>query len=240
MTPGRLLGKRPPLFPGGLGLLSAYVAGRLPQAPSKVTVPTVSDWGVLGNDRYSDCAWAGYQHLGMADAAITAEQESWPSAAQLIKGYLAYNHGQDVGAVLSQLLAFLRGYGFFGHSLDSYAPVSVSDLTTLRTCVWMLGAAYCGITVTQGMQAQFGQGPWTPPEPDDPAEGGHCVPIVGYDSQFLYVITWGAVQPMTYPCWHQQGDEAWACLTGEFVTANGDGRGINLAALRQDLDGLQG
>lgn len=63
----------------------------------------------------------------------------------------------------------------------------------------------------------------------------NCVPIVGYDSEFLYAVTWGKVQPISYSLWHYISSEAWAIISGEFVARGGDGRGVNLAALEADL-----
>lgn len=65
--------------------------------------------------------------------------------------------------------------------------------------------------------------------------GGHCIPIVGYDSNYLYAITWGGVQPIAYPAWARIASEAWAVITRTQVQAGNDGRGINLAALKSDL-----
>jgi hypothetical protein len=89
------------------------------------------------------------------------------------------------------------------------------------------------------MQQAFGaHQPWTTALLNEQIIGGHCVPIVGYDEQYLYAVTWGGVQAITYPAWHQIATEAWAVITGEFVARNGDGRGVSLAALRADLDRL--
>ena len=80
--------------------------------------------------------------------------------------------------------------------------------------------------------------PWDAQACSGPIEGGHCVPIVGYDDQLLYLVTWGGIQAVTYSAWHQISTEAWAVVTGEFVARNGDGRGVSLSALRADLDRL--
>lgn len=234
------LGKLAPKFPGALRTLDFYVAGPLPAAPASVAPPAFADWAVLGNDRYGDCGVAGLQHLFEADATITDETEAWPSDQQVIDYYLAYTDGQDTGVVLSEFLEFVRANGFIdAHTVAAYAPVDHDDVTLLQQSVWLFGAAYCGISVTQGMMEQFQAGqPWTVPSAADPVIGGHCVPCVGYDDSTLTVVTWGQEQRMTYSAWHRLGDEAWAVLTGEFVAAHGDGRGINLVALQDDLHRL--
>ena len=126
--------------------------------------------------------------------------------------------------------------------MSAYAPVSVSDVNTLRFAINAYDFAYVGITVTSAMmQAAQGNPPWTwtLEEANDPDQvGGHCIPIVGYDSTWLYAVTWGNIVRIAYPAWHQIGDEAWAVLTQELVAAQGDGHGISLAALQADLSKL--
>lgn len=240
------LGRLPGTIPVGLKWLDDYIAGSLPRPPAKVEVPVPdpdpdgSPWGVDGNDEYGDCGVAGLNHYFMADAAIAAAKEQFPDRTEIVQYYLHYTGGPDTGVVLSDFLAYARKNGFYGHQLSAYAPVRVHDIKTLHFAVWAYGAAYTGIQVTQGMMTAFGQGkPWTLETLLSPEEGGHCVPIVGYDSKHLYVVTWGKVQAISYAAWHYMSDEAWALITGEFVAKGGDNRGINLAALTADLSKLR-
>ena len=100
--------------------------------------------------------------------------------------------------------------------------------------------AYVGIVVTDLMQQAFGAGqPWTVDTfINGNVEGGHCVPIVAYGPNGLEVVTWGAIQTITWDAWHYLASEAWAVITGDLIAANGDGRDVNLAALRSDLNRL--
>ena len=195
-----------------------------------------------GNADYGDCGVAGLNHGFMAAAADTREGESFPTADQVVSYYLNYTGGQDSGVVLSDYLSYVKQNGFYGHSVSAYAPVSVSDVNTLRFAINAYDFAYVGITVTSAMmQAAQGNPPWTwtLEEANDPDQvGGHCIPIVGYDSTWLYAVTWGNIVRIAYPAWHQMGDEAWCVLTGELVSAGGDGHGISLAALQADLSKL--
>lgn len=237
-TAGKL-GRLPGKVPVGLHTLGTYVAGALPQAPESVTVPSVTDWQVLGNDTVGDCGVAGLEHGFMADAAIAGEHEQFPTTTQAVSYYLSYTHGADTGVVLSDYLAYVRSNPFYGHSVDVFAPVDVHDVPTLQFAVWAYGFAYTGIVVTRAMQEAFGAGqPWTSSAASGQVLGGHCVPAVGYDDDFLYVVTWGGVQKVTWPAWHRISEEAYAVVTGEFVERGGDGRGVTLAALRSDLNRL--
>lgn len=231
------LGRLPGRIPTGLRDLGYYAAGPLPKPPAAVDVPAVSAWGMLGNDQYGDCGVAGLEHGFMADASATRLTESFATDAQAVSYYLNYTGGQDTGVVLSDYLAHVRKDPFYGHKVAAYAPVAVHDIPTLQTAIALYDFAYTGIVVTQAMQEAFGEGkPWTTTTLESPVDGGHCVPIVAYDDRYLYCVTWGAVQKITYPAWHRMSDEAWAVITGEL--AAGDGRGVNLAALTADLDRL--
>lgn len=237
-TPGKY-GRRPALIPAGLRDLTYYAAGPLPKAPASVPPPAVADWGILGNDTYGDCGVAGLQHGFMADAADLHENEPFPHDQDCVQYYLTYTGGQDSGVVLSDFLSYVRQRGYYSHTVEAYAPVAVNDVPTLQFATWAYDFTYCGIAVTQAMEEAFGAGePWTLDVLDSPVAGGHCVPVVAYDSAWLYVVTWGQVQKVAYSAWHHMASEAWAVLSGELVAASGDGHGINLAALQADLSRL--
>jgi len=244
-VPDLKFGRLPGSIPVGLRFLDFYRAGTLPQAPPKVDVPVVpaqsdgTPWGMLGNDSYGDCGVAGIDHGFMVAASVTGETESFPSSDEVVQYYLGYTGGQDTGVVLSDFLGYVHQNGFFGHSVAAYAPVAVHDIPTLHFAVDAYDFAYTGIKVTAAMQQAYAKGDsWDLDDLFSQTVGGHCVPVVGYDSKYLYCITWGKVQPITYACWHYISDEAWAVIPGEIVSKGDDGRGINLAALQADLGAL--
>jgi hypothetical protein len=236
-VPGKY-GRLSARFPAGLRDLTHYAAGSLPKAPASVAVPDVA-FPIDGNDQWGDCGVAGAAHGFQAAAADTGEAEAFPTADEVVSYYLQYTGGQDSGVVLSDFLAYVKQNGFYGHTVAAYAPVNVSDIPTLQFAVNAYDFAYTGITVTRAMEQAFGSGqPWTLGTAQGEPVGGHCVPIVGYDSTYLYCVTWGAVQPIAYSAWAHIASEAWAVITGEAVSAGTDGHGINLAALQADLGKL--
>lgn len=233
------LGRLTAQFPEGLHDLTHYAAGSLPAAPASVEVPDFANWGVLSNDVLGDCGIAGLQHLMEAAATDAGETGQWPSDKDAGTYYLDFTGGADTGVVLSQFLAYVRQHGYYGHTVTAYAPVSVHDVPTLSTAIYMYDGVYCGITVTQAMMDAFQNGqPWDLNAVQGEPAGGHCVPAVAYDDTGLTVITWGQPQVITWPAWHAISSEAWAVITGEL--AGGDGHGIALDALTADLDKLNG
>lgn len=232
----------PGRIPVGLKELPFYVAGSLPKPPPKVEVPVVPaaadgfPWGMDGNDVYGDCGVAGIEHGFKAVDAVLNYPEQAPSDQDIVNYYLTYTNGQDSGVVLADFLQYVQSTGFFGHTVEAYAPVAVHDVPTLTFAVDAFDFAYTGITVTNAMlQAANAGKPWDLDDLMSPVAGGHCVPLVGYDSSFLYCVTWGKIQPITYSAWHFCSTEAWAVIPGEFTAKGGDGRGINLVALKEDL-----
>lgn len=241
------LGRKPGVIPVGLRDLTYYVAGSLPRPPSSVKVPQAPPqtdgtlWGMLGNDQYGDCGVAGLEHGFMVSAADTSERESFPDTDQAVSYYLAYDDYQDEGVVLSEYLGYVKQHGYYGHKVAAYAPVSVNDIPTLQFATDAYDFTYTGIAVYQGMlDAAQGDPPWTWTADDLGGDivGGHCIPVVAYDSNYLYAITWGQTVRIAYPAWHLIASEAWAVITGEAVAHRGGGHGINLTALEADLSKL--
>jgi len=234
------LGARPGVIPTGLHDLTFYAAGSLPKAPASVPVPAVASWGMDGNSTAGTCGVAGINHYFMADASIAGvESESFPGDQEILDYYFTYTGGQDTGVVLSDFLAYVKTHPFFGHTVDAYAPVGVHDIPTMQFVIDAYGAAYTGITVTQAMMSAVQSSPsgwvWTTQDTQGEPVGGHCIPVVGYDDQFLTAVSWGQAIQISYPAWHRMSTEAWAVLSGEFAAKGGDTRGIDLAALQADL-----
>lgn len=240
-------GRLPGRIPVGLRDLTYYAAGSLPAPPPSVTVPTVTEnadgtpWGMDSNDTLGCCGVAGINHGFMAAAADTGEHETFATDKQVASYYMTYTGGQDDGVVLSDFLVYVHKKKFYRHTVSAYAPVTVHDVPTLQFVVNAYDFAYVGINVSNNMmRAIQGDGPWewTSADLGGGVDGGHCVPIVGYDSTALIAVTWGNLIRIDYPVWHRIAEEAWAVIPGEITKAKADGHGISLAALQADLSKL--
>ena len=234
------LGKLAPEIPSGLNMLASYLASPLPEAPESVSVPSVSNWDMLGNDRYGDCTFAGMVHAFMATASEEGEAETFPTTDQTVAAYLSYTNGQDAGAVEAQLLQTWKSQSILDHQLVAYAPVPVSNLDEIKQVINSFGVCYIGIRVPAACETQFQQHqPWaiTNTPADEQILGGHCIILVGYDSQYFYAITWGSVQKIEYNWLTQYMDEAWALITPEIAKKDGY-KGLNLDQLKADIEAL--
>src|ERR1700728_1004590 len=126
---------KPPAERFPLQYLSSYLRTALP-APSYPIdgAGGIVEWGMLGTGPdptltvhhgkpVGDCTFAGRQHLRMAIAAAGDETETWETSNQLVTEYLAYDHGKDQGANISDLLLAWYKSGV----ILAFAPVDHTD-----------------------------------------------------------------------------------------------------------------
>lgn len=237
-----MMGKLRPQFPVALKDLHYYATAPLPQAPPAVDHASDVNGGfpMDGNDRYGDCTMAAAAHMIQAWNAQTGIQLPVPADADVIAQYLKLTHGKDTGLVESRVLQDWMREGLWETKIVGYAPVSVHSLEGIKQAVAYFGGVYVGIQVPKNAQTQFAEEqPWALETgwQSEPIEGGHAVPILGYDDKFMYCVTWGAVQKMTWDWWSVYGDEAWVILSEEYQQAGKIG-GLDIAMLQADLASL--
>jgi hypothetical protein len=234
------LGKLAPERPAGLHMLAFYQENPLPVAPATVEVPNVKDWGMLGNNKYGDCTFAGIVHARMANAAFLGLTENFPDDATVEASYLSYTDGQDTGAVEAAILKFWQTTGLFGNKLHSFAPTDFADQDELRSVIASYGLAYIGVKLPTVALQQFADNqPWdlTHTPADNNIDGGHCVILVGYNKDYAQCITWGKVQQVSWAWLTSYMEESWALITTEIVE-KGEYGNMRLADLTADLEKL--
>ncbi len=247
-TPGRR-GRLPVKPPGqrfNIQYLSSYLTSPLPAPSYPVDVSAgITDWGMLGNgpdktctshpDGVGDCTFAGRQHLKMAKAAAGHETERWEDSNRLVTEYLAYDHGQDQGANIADLLL----YWYRHKKILAFAPVDHTSPAAVDAAMAAFHGVYAGVNLTDDADSLFSQRePWTVAGGQQPdTNDGHCIVKVAADGQQLDTwVTWGALQRSTRAWTAACLEEAWAVITEEDAKAPG----LDLAALRHDIDALHG
>jgi hypothetical protein len=238
------LPKKPPAERFNIQYLSAYLTSPLPAPVYPIDVTSgITDWGMLGNGPdptcttypkgVGDCTFAGRQHYRMAKAAAASESETWESSNDLVAEYLAYDHGQDEGANIADLLLTWYKAG----TILAFAPLDHTNAAEVDAAVSAFTGVYVGVNLTDDADQLFGQQqPWTTANGEQPdVSDGHCIVKVKSDgSQFDGWVTWGAVQDSTLQWTEACLDEAWVIITQE------DSAKVDLAALRADIDALHG
>ncbi len=237
---------KPPADRFPIQYLSSYLREPLPAPAYPVDVTGgITDWGMLGNgpdpacsthpDGVGDCTFAGRQHYKMAKAAAGGETEDWETSNELVAEYLKYDHGQDRGAQIAELLLHWYKAGV----ILAFAPVDHTEPAAVDAAMAAFHGAYVGVNLTDDADNLFeAHQPWTTaagqqPDPQD----GHCIVKVAADgSAFDTWITWGGAQKSTLAWTAACLDEAWVIITQEdAASAN-----IDIAALRADIDALHG
>ena len=168
----------------------------------------ITAWGMLGNDQYGNCTFAGREHYKMAKAAAAVLNENWETAIDLIKEYLAYDHGQDIGANISQLLLSWYNDG----KILAFAQIDHTDPACVDWFMQNFNGVYFGVALTDDADQKFNDHqPWTTAQGQRPnPTKGHCIVKVTADKDKDGYVTWGGLQYATKN-WTE------ACSLGAYV-----------------------
>lgn len=240
-----------------------FVPGRLPPHPEDthprlklspflraVTPPPSVDWysripmwPMYLNDQLGDCTEAMVGHI-IENVSMYGEggpveitDDDVLAAYERVSGYNPNDPSTDQGAVLQDVYGDWRKTGVGGHKATVFAQVDEKNLTQVRQAVDQFGAVGLGIVVTQDMMDDFNAGlPWT--RTKGARLGGHAVPVVGYDADWLYVVTWGRLQQMRWGVFAEVCEEAWAAILPEWFKDGRDPEGLDLYGLGQTFAAL--
>lgn len=240
--------------------LNAFLTSEEPsraaqQASSVDYLSRVTEWGVLGNDEYGDCAWAGMAHLLMANAAYTAAGAVSFTTDGVLKAYAEAtgfdpkDPSTDQGTVLQDALNFMVKHGMVDadgkvHKILAFAQVNVADANEVDRAHQLFGATYNGFSVYRFAMDEFRAGrPWTEHVYNrGPLEGGHCVPTMktNVSSESRTSVTWGKPQMIGRKFWEHYFSEAWVAITPEWVDLAGKSpSGLDLQGLLDEVKRLQ-
>ncbi len=251
------LGKHTPRHDPRTLLLASYATPALPAPPAKLNLATkVKAWGMMDNDQLGDCTCAAAGHLIMEWTAnaqskmVTPPDSDIVTAYSAITGYNPTSGANDNGAVELDVLNYWRQQGIAGHKIEAFIALEPSNHTHIMDAVWIFGGCYIGVALPKSAQAQTSnKQTWSVPPQGTGGDGapgswgGHALPVVAYDSRGLTVVTWGALQTMTWGFWAAYCDEAYAILSDDFLAKKGGKTatptGFDLAQLRADLADLK-
>ncbi len=170
------------------------------------------------NDRIGDCTCAAAANL-IESWSANASSEVSPTDAQVLAAYSAVSGydpatgANDNGADLLTVCEYWSATGIAGNKVLAYAEIRTGDLETLKQAVHLFGGAYIGLNLPASAERQFAANqPWDVTLELWPNVGGHCVPVLAYDAQWLYVPTWGRLQKMSYRFFERYCDESYALV----------------------------
>jgi hypothetical protein len=236
-------------------LMAAYITPSLPTPPASfdLTTKVKSPWGMMENDQIGDCTCAAAGHLIMEWTANAGKKMVVPTNKQIVAAYSAitgYNPktgANDNGAVELDVLNFWRQSGIAGHKIGAYVALEPSNHNHIMDAVYMFAGCYIGVQLPISAQAQTqNHQPWSVPPGGTTGDGkpgswgGHAIPVVAYDSRGVTVVTWGALQTMTWTFWEAYCDEAYAILSTDYLDNKQQApQGFSMTQLEADLADLK-
>lgn len=224
----------------------------LPAAPSKAGhYALVSDWqGMLGNDQYGDCVWAGGDHEHIywnkeANTSVSFTSKTALSDYSSVTGFNPNDPNTDQGTDMQQAASYRLKTGLIDasgkrHKIGAYVALTPGNKDQLKKAIYYFGACGIGIQFPVSAMTQFNANKTWTVVSKSPIEGGHYVPAVGYDSRYVYVVTWGKVQKMTWGFFAKYCDEALVYLSTEMFTGGKSLEGFDLTQLQADLNSIKG
>lgn len=217
------------------------------------SVPATRDWtsklpnnlGMLGNDQWGDCGFAGMGHAvqvwtSQSGTTVNLTTEQVLAAYSGCTGFNANDPSTDQGVVLLDALNYWRNTGIGGHKIGAYVKVDVTNLAHVRTAIDIFGCLYTGSGLP--ITAQNISQPWTGPHGDLAGNdavgslGGHCMVIAAYDPMWFTYLTWGVRQRANLQWLLDYTDEAYAIISPDWINGSKPApSGFDMQALQSDL-----
>ncbi len=235
-------------------LLASYVTPALPAPPDQLDLTSkINSWRMMENDQLGDCTCAAAGHLIMEWTANAGKKTVTPTDKQIVAAYsgiTGYNPAtgaNDNGAVEIDVLNYWRQSGIAAHKIGAYVALEPSNHIHVMDSVYIFEGCYIGLQLPVSAQAQVqNHQPWSVP-PGGPTGdgkpgswGGHAVPVVAYDARGLTVVTWGALQVMTWSFWEAYCDEAYAIISPDYLNDKQESpAGFHMQQLQADLADLK-
>ena len=245
------LGKAAPRHDPRTLKLAAYLPAVLPQIPASANfysrAQPAGNWGMMLNDQFGCCTCSAAGHMieawtGDAGVLVVPPDDTILAAYEGACGYNPADPSTDRGGVEIDVLNYWRKVGVAGHKIGAYAAVNIRNQDHVRAGAYLFGGLYAGVqlpnsvrgasvwtVVGDGMTGASAAGSW----------GGHAVPVVGFDAEGVWVVTWGALTRVTWQFWAVYFDEAYAIISSDFLNAAGEtSGGFNLTQLQSDLQAV--
>jgi len=209
-------------------------------------------WPMLANDRYPCCTSAAAGHMVHHWTEVNGHLVLLTDQ-DVIDAYEALVAGDPSQAGISMLeaLKYWRKTGIGDHKIHSFVQANPKSRIALRSMIYLFGCAYLGLELPNfaypigpsGPPADLTTIPWalspaiseSDSEPQE--KNGHCVAAVGYDKDFVYVVTWGTLKTMSWEFFEAYTFESYAVLSHDWVNERElCPSGFDLTALERDLD----
>lgn len=240
-----LLGKLPKKHDHRNLKLAAYLPDK-PILPSAVDWSTADKvpWPLYSNDKIGDCSCCAAAHMAQNWTA-NAEVETIIAESDVIAAYKAvsgYNGdpSTDTGAAVLDVLKLWRTTGIGIHFITAFTEVAPMNPVELQASIFWMGGLYLGFTLPRSIIGKMSGTvvpTWDVEKDDGGVWGGHAVCAVGYNQDgSLKIVSWDKTYTVTKSFVDNYCDEAYACLSQDWLAATGlSPSGLNIDQLQADL-----
>jgi hypothetical protein len=197
------------------------------------------------NDVIGDCAIVGPAHMVKAWRACetgcthTIPDKYILKAYSAISGYDPATGDNDTGCSILDVCNYWRKRGIGGHKIGAHGLIDPHNHEHVKQGIYLLGGLDTGINMPVAWQRSkiwgtgkgrsYAAGGW----------GGHCVNLVGYDSNYVQAVTWGGLQLITWDAVDHYMVEIRGCISKDWVYQDGIApSGFNISQLLKDLEAL--
>lgn len=245
------LGKTPAVKNSASFRFRDYAAlASLPTPPSKAGHQLlVVNWdGMLGNDTVGDCVVAGAGHETIlwnteASKTVTITTQNAISDYSAITGYNPDDPNSDKGTDMTVAAKYRQKIGVVDqtnarHQIGAYLAITPGNKEEIKQAIHLFSDVGIGIEFPASAMTQFNEGKTWTVVSGSKIEGGHYVPAVGYDSLYVYVVTWGKIQKCSWDFIEKYMDEGLVYISQEMLTNNKSLEGFDLVQLQTDLKEL--
>jgi hypothetical protein len=202
-----------------------------------------TDLGMMGNDRYGDCAWAAVYHAIQLwskfsrGVEITEPDNLILQAYSECTGFDPNNPNTDQGTVLQQGLQYMMIKGLpinpspaprDRHHILTPLEVDPRNLEDIKNAIWECGCVYIGFTVPASLDIDLNSGnvpmSWDWTSGDSLTNDGHCIILTGTQSDGSFnLVSWGLKEYSITPSFVQNcvtevyaiPDPTWMQATGK-------------------------
>lgn len=230
--------------------LELQLTGVTPAHPTAADhLSQITNWGVLGNDKWGDCGPAAVAHYVMMITKYLTGTMVSPSLNDVLALYKLCNPdfnpttgAGDNGVDMGEMLGFVCANGIGGKKALAHATVQVSSIDTINSVISIFGGALLAVQLETAQQAQTNAGMWD--YQPSPIWGGHAVLAGRYSGATsgsdVAVVTWGQVCGTTDSFEQHQLSECHVLIFPEHLGTVAFQQGVDVSALAADYQALTG
>lgn len=213
LGPPYKLGKKPASHSVTLKFDAVFDIRKLPKPPmgrfGRYSMVRGGRWGMLGNDDYGDCVWAGAAHEDMIFNAMGGNVVAYNAKDVLADyadctGFDPAAPDTDNGTDMRVAASYRRKTGLLAadgsrQKIDGYLALKVGNIQQIEVSTYLFGACGLGVQLPSSAMDQFDSAePWHRTSGRPTNEGGHYISHVGRNSaNDMLVVTWGRLHAAT-------------------------------------------